>query len=235
MTGLHSTVALVLIAAIILSARSSDDGDAQGRGAGQTGAAPALPSDIYPDSLARLPKVNRDDLNPDERRVYDQLVSPSSRYRDGLWGPVGMWMHSPPMAEHMFAASSYLRYSTQFDQRVTELAILVTARELNAQYQWTRHEPSALRAGLEPAIVDIVKHRKSTAGLAATDALVIQFGRELVGQHKLSSETFAKALAAFGRQGVTNLSGLMAYYTFMGTIITAFDVHLPGDLKPLLP
>jgi 4-carboxymuconolactone decarboxylase len=233
MTVFPHAAALVLIGMIVFSARPGGDGQgappATGSGAG------TLPPDIHPDSLARLPKVNRADLDAEGRRVYDHLVSPASRYRDGLWGPVGMWMHSPPMAEHMFAASTYLRYGTQFDQRTTELAILVTARELNAQFEWTSHEPSALRAGLEPAIVDIVKRRKSTGGLAANDAIVIEFGRELIGRHQLSSATFAKALAAFGRQGVTNLAALMAYYSFNKTIIDAFDVHLRADQKPLLP
>jgi 4-carboxymuconolactone decarboxylase len=233
MNAYPSTAALVLLGVIALSARSVG-GDDQPQSQ-QTTPAAALPSDIYPDSLARLPKVKRDDLDAEGRRVYDVLVSPGSRYRDGLWGPVGMWMHSPPMAEPMFAASTYLRYGTQFDQRTTELAILVAARELNAQFEWTSHEPSALRAGLDPAIIDIVKHRKSVDGLGGTDALVIQFGRELIGRHQLTSATFAKALAAFGRQGVTNLAGLMAYYTFTATIINAFDVHLRADQKPLLP
>lgn len=204
---------------------------AQSRSESLAGLAP----DIYPDSRARLPKIKRDELNAEGKRVYALLVNPGSRYRDGLRGPVEMWMYSPPMAEHMFAASAYLRYGTGFDQRLTELAILVTARALDAQYEWTAHEPSALKAGLEPAIIDIVKHRKSADGLGKAEMVIIQFGRELVGKRQLSSETFAKALAMFGRQGVTDLAGLMAYYTFNATIISAFDVHLPLDQKPLLP
>jgi 4-carboxymuconolactone decarboxylase len=167
--------------------------------------------------------------------VFDVIVNPKSRYRDGLRGPVAMWMHSPPLAEHMFAASTYLRYRTQFDQRLTELAILVTARELDSQYEWTAHEPAAAAAGLEPAVIDVVKHRGGTAGLGKAEAIIIQFGRELVGKHALSSATFADALAMFGRQGVTNLAALMAYYTFNSTIIQAFDVRLRPDQKPLLP
>ena len=236
MTAVQSMSAFLLIGVIgLLGSRSGDVAQSDALSQRTTAPSVGLPPDIHADSLARLPKVKREDLDAEGQRVYDLIVNPASRYRDGLWGPVGMWMHSPPMAEHMFAASTYLRFGTALDQRLTELAILVTARELDAQFEWTSHEPSALRAGLEPAIVDIVKHRKSTAGLGPTEALIIQFGRELIGAHKLSAPTFAKALSTFGRQGVTNLTGLMAYYRFNTTFIDALNVHLRADQKPLLP
>ncbi len=197
--------------------------------------AAGLPPDISSDSRARLPLPRREQLDAEGQRIFDLIVNPKTRYRDGLRGPVAMWMHSPPLAEHMFAASTYLRYRTQFDQRLTELAILVTARELDSQYVWTAHEPLALAAGLEAATIDIVKHRGRTAGLGKPEAVIVEFGRELVGTHALSSATFANALAMFGRQGVTNLAGLMAYYTFNSTIIHAFDVHLRPGQEPRLP
>jgi 4-carboxymuconolactone decarboxylase len=200
------------------------------RNAGESAA--ALPKDIHPDSLARLPKVKREDLDAEGKRVFDQLVNPNS---DGLSGPIGMWIHSPPMAEHLFANNTYLRSKTQFDQRLTELAILVTARELDQQYVWTSHEPPALKAGLEPDIIDVVRYRRNTTGLGDTEAVIIQFGRELFGKHKVASDTFATALATFGKQGVTNLSGLMGFYSWVSTTINTFDVTPPPGRKPLLP
>lgn len=194
--------------------------------------AAALPKDIHADSLARLPKVKREDLDAEGKRVFDQLVNPNS---DGLSGPIGMWIYSPPMAEHLFANNTYLRTRTQFDPRLTELAILVTARELDQQYVWTSHEPPALKAGLEPTIIDVVRFRRSTTGLGDGEAVIIQFGRELFGKHKVASDTFAKALAKFGKQGVMNLSGLMGFYSWVSTTINTFDVTPPAGRKPLLP
>ena len=193
------------------------------------------PADINEDSMARLPAVHRADLDEYGQRAYDSIVNPESRYADGLRGPVGMWMYSPQMAEHVFPASTYLRFGTQFDQRFTELAILTTAREINSQYVWSSHEGGAREAGLEDEIIEIVKHRRSTAGVGDAEATIIEFGREVVGGEKLSSETFANALVLFGEQGVMNLAGLMGYYSFVDITIRTFDVQLAPDRERLLP
>ena len=67
-----------------------------------------------------------------------------------------MWMYSPPMAEHLFPASTYLRFGADGnrDQRLAELAILTAARALNSQYEWSAHEPLGLNAGLEEEIIE---------------------------------------------------------------------------------
>lgn len=194
-----------------------------------------FPPDIHEDSRARLPQINPADLDAYGQRVYDIMVNPDSRYAEGLSGPLGMWMYSPQMAEHVFPASSYLRFETQFDQRLTELAILTTAREVNSQYEWTQHEVRAIDAGLEDEIIDIVKHRRDTAGLGDVEATIIAFGREVVSGEKLSSETFAHALELFGEKGVMNLAGLIGYYNFVNISIKTFDVQLAPDRAPTLP
>ena len=196
----------------------------------------ALPADIIEDSMARLPTLDRArDLDAYGQRVFDIIVNPESRYADGLRGPVGMWMYSPQMAEHIFPASTYLRFGTQFDQRLTELAILTTAREVNSQYVWTQHEDDATVAGLEDEIIEIVKHRRSPAGVGDAETTIIEFGRQVLGGEKLSAETFANAMELFGEQGVMNLAGLMGYYSFVAITVKTFDVQLALDQEPLLP
>ena len=151
-------------------------------------------------------------------------------------------MHSPRMAERVLPLYMYLRSGGDsgdgmyFSVRLTELAILVAAREINSQYQWTSHEPTALQVGLEPALVDVVKHRKSPEGLGEKEALIIRFGRELFGDRRINSETFARALDVFGTPGVTDLAGLMAFYEFLFLSSNAtFDIRMPPGQQPLLP
>jgi len=210
---------------------------------GATQATPArFPDDIDPESRARLPAVNRADLDAEGQRTYDSVVNPTTPYNRGLPSPIGMWMHSPKMAKHILPAYMYLRFggdsfsAMQFDVRLTELAILVAARQINSQYQWTSHEPTARKVGVEPAIIDVVKYRRSLEGLGEKEALIIRFGRELFGDRKVSSETFAHALGVFGREGVTDLAGLMAFYEFLFLSSNAtFDLQMPPGRQPLLP
>ena len=199
-----------------------------------------IPSDVFEDSWARLPLLNRAELDTEGQRRYDVIVNPDSRYADGPWGQVAMWMYSPLMVEHIFPAGTYLRFGTQKDPRLTELALLSTAREVRSQYEWSVHEPAAVAAGLEPEIIDIVKRRTpldavdDVPGLGERERTLIQFAREVVSDERLSSPTFAQALALFGDKDMMNLAWLVGYYNFVNITLKIFDIQLePGRERRL--
>ncbi len=194
-----------------------------------------LPDDVHPESLSRVPLVQREEMDEDGKRVYDTLMGPQTRTLAGLQGPYGIWLHSPLLAEKLLAASQHLRYQTDLDRRLIELATLVVARELDNQFEWTAHEPAALRDGLEPHIIDIVKYRREPMGLGERETVIIRMGRELFRQKKVSSGTYAEAVRLFGVQGVVNLSALMAHYTMIGMMLNTFDQQLHAGWEPLLP
>jgi 4-carboxymuconolactone decarboxylase len=195
----------------------------------------ALPKDVYSDSLSRLPLLTRELLDEAGRQHYDTVVGPQSRTLVGLRGPSGIWLHSPKLAGFVRAANQYLRFESALDRRLTELAILVTARELDSQFEWTAHEPAALREGLEPKIIDVVKRGRPIAGLGKKEALIVGFGRELFRTRKLRSRTFARAVELFGRRGVLELTALMGNYAGTALILAAVDQQLHPEQTPLLP
>ena len=192
-----------------------------------------IPSDIHRDSWARLPLPRREQFDADGQRAYDVVRSPGSRYEDSLWGPVAMWLYSPGMIEHLFPASTYLRYGTDKDQRLTELTILATAREVRSQYEWTAHEPLAVSAGLEAEIIELVRERRpledagDVPGLGDVERLIIEFTREAISEQRVSSATFARARELLGASGVMDLTGLIGSYNFVNITLTSFDVA-PG-------
>ena len=194
-----------------------------------------LPEDIYPESLNRLPMIKREDLDEQGKRAFDASTSPKSGSIVGLQGPSGIWLHSPKMAEVQRDFNRLIRYENGFGRRLTELAILVAARETNHQFEWTVHEPVALTEGLEPNILEIVKYRKPTDGLPLMEKLIIDFGRQLLRESKVDRQLYAAAEKAFGRTGIVNLAGLMAEYVMTGIMLNAFDQQLKPGLKPLLP
>ena len=231
---------------LALSACSFSDADESTRPTEQTPSssvvtAADIPSDIFEDSWARLPLLQRDMLDAEGQRAYDVIVHPDSRYATGLRGPIGMWAYSPQMAENLFPASTYLRFGTEKDQRLTELVILATAREVQSQYEWTSHEPAGERAGLEPEIIDLVRRRADldTAGeipgLGDRERTIIAFVREVVTEEKVTSATFSRARELFGDQGVMNLAGLVGYYGFINITLKTFDIQLAPGRERLLP
>jgi 4-carboxymuconolactone decarboxylase len=200
-----------------------------------------IPDDIYQDSLARLPKVQRADLDEAGKRAFDTYVRPGTGYETGLRGPIGMWMHSPELAEATFDLRQRVRYGTAKDQRLTELAIIATAREIDNQYEYSAHEPLARAAGLEQAIIDVVRFRKDLQdlppieGFGDTEQTIVQFAREVISEEKVSSETFSQALEIFGPEGVVDLVGLIGYYNYVAITLKAFDVQRAPGTELLLP
>jgi 4-carboxymuconolactone decarboxylase len=200
-----------------------------------------FPNDIHLDSLARLPQVQRADLDKAGTEAFDTYVTPGTGYGSGLRGPIGAWMNSPELAQAMFNVRLRVRYESDRDQRLTELAIISTAREINNQYEYTAHEPLAIAAGLEQDIIDIVRFRRSAegnqaiAGFGETEQVIIKFAREVISEERVSSETFARAIDIFGEEGVMDLTGLIGYYSFVAITLKAFDVQRPAGSDLLLP
>jgi 4-carboxymuconolactone decarboxylase len=195
----------------------------------------ALPKDVYPDSRFRLPLAKREEMDEAGKKIYDRIAAPGRVSLVGLQGPAGIRMNSPEIANIMEDANSYLRYRTGFGDRLTEIAIMTTAREMDHQFEWAAHEKAGLKAGVEPALIDMIKYRKPLTGVVEKEAVTIQFGRELFGQRKVSSETFAQALRLYGKKGLVDLVSLMSQYTATAALLTAFDMQLPEGQKPLLP
>jgi 4-carboxymuconolactone decarboxylase len=194
----------------------------------------STPSDIDPKSGMRLPLPKREDLDEAGKRAYDRGAKPGGSIM-GLQGPAGVGLFSTKTVEARSAVGNYLRYEAGFDPRIREIAILTTAREMNSQFEWCAHEPEALKEGVEQNVIDIIKHRKSTAGLPDIQATVIEVGRQLLHDHKLSSETFAKAKGHFGSNKLIELVMLMGNYAATAMLLTAVDMQLHAGQKPLLP
>ena len=194
-----------------------------------------LPKDVDRASLSRLPLLERAELDAEGQKLYDAVVSRESRTLVGLRGPSGIWLHSPKLAGFVRATNQYLRFESALDRRLTELAILVTARELDNQFQWAAHEPAALAEGLDAKIVEVVRRGKPLARLGKREAVIIAFGRELFRTKRLASRTFARAVELFGRRGVVELAALMGNYAMTAVILNAVDQQIHPGQKAMLP
>jgi 4-carboxymuconolactone decarboxylase len=193
-----------------------------------------MPSDIDPQSGFRLPLPQRDDLDEAGQKAYDRATAPGATIA-GLQGPAGVQLYTTKIAAPMAAINRYLRFEAGLTPRVREIAILTTARAMDSQFEWVAHEPEALKEGVEPGVIDVIKHRKSTADLDESDAVVIELGREIWHDHKVTSDTFAKARALFGPHKLVDLVLLMGNYAGTAALLTTVDMQLHEGKAPLLP
>jgi hypothetical protein len=197
-----------------------------------------LPPDINPVTLSRMPPVTPGDLDPEGRRLLDARTNPAAPGP----GPGHLTSYSPKIGEGLGPLGRYLGVPRGDDfplgGRYFQLIVLLTAREIDQQYEWSAHEPAGLRAGLEQSVIDVVKYDRpvdDAKGLADKDATMIRFFRALFREHKVSSELWTKMIGHFGRQRTIECIALMGDYFIVGTMMNAADQHLPPTRQALMP
>jgi hypothetical protein len=186
----------------------------------------ALPPDIHPVTLSRLPPVTPQDLDEEGRRLLAERPAPTPGP-----GPTHLTSYSP--RERSLGIPTGV--NSPVGARYFQLAVLIIAREIDQQYEWSAHEPAGLRQGLEQSVIDVVKYDRDVAGLSDKDATLITFGRTLYREHRVSSELWQKMIGHFGRQHTVQLMMIMGDYFRVGFMMNAVDQHLPPDRKALLP
>jgi 4-carboxymuconolactone decarboxylase len=219
----------LLIAVIVVASGQAGKGTAAPAGSA------TLPADIHPDSLNRLPVVQREQLDENGKKAYDLTAGGAGKVAQAT-GPGAISLYSPEAAEPQRKLNAYLRREGNLlGKPLTELTILVAAREMDQQYVWSAHEPAALRAGVAQPVIDVIKYGKDVSGVGEKETVIIRMGRQLFREHKLNSDIFAKAVELFGKQGTVELVTLMGDYTLDALLLDALDQHLPPERKPLLP
>jgi 4-carboxymuconolactone decarboxylase len=192
----------------------------------QAQAPAALPPDIDPVTLSRLPPVTPADLDDEARRLFNERQN----FTAGP-GPTHITVYIP--RERSLGVPT--GENSPVGPRLFQLAVLIVAREIDQQYEWSAHEPAGLRQGLEPSVIDVVKYDRPVTGLAEKDATLIAFGRSLLRENAVSSEAWADMVRLFGRQNTIDLLGIMGDYLRVGIMLNAVNQQQPPSRPALLP
>jgi 4-carboxymuconolactone decarboxylase len=184
-----------------------------------------LPKDVFTDSRSRLPLIKREGLDERGKKAYDDAAASSP----GSGVPLG------GAAIKLHGSGVDVRWASPLGRRLTELAIVAAARECDQPYEWSLHEMEAVAVGLDPAVIDLVRHRKPLTGVDEREAVIVQLDREIIGKHKLSSETYARALKLLGESDLVDIVSLEAQYAGTAARLTAFNQQMPPQMKQFLP
>ncbi len=191
----------------------------------QDAQAEQLPDDVNSASRSRLPSVDREELDLVRREAYDAARRTADVERNAMGAGV-LRLHG---------SGTDLRFSGPLGRRLTEIAILTTARELDQPYEWALHELDALTVGVDEALIDIIRHRKPTSGVGDPEAIIMDFGRELLTTRRLGAETYAHALQVLGKTNLVDLIDLVGRYTSTGATLTAVNQQMPMGWRQSLP
>jgi 4-carboxymuconolactone decarboxylase len=192
-----------------------------------------LPPDVYPDTLSRIHRVKREDFATDEeKQEFDRVIALSppefkKNFFGGWLGPSGIRMQIPEVAEIYLKQSALIREKSELEPKYRELAVLVATRECDNKSEFIDHASREItQKQLGPHVVEIVRNRQDTKGLEEKEALIIQFGRELFNQPKVSSKTFAEMERNFGQKATLGITLTMGYYVTNELVMRAYDTQL---------
>jgi 4-carboxymuconolactone decarboxylase len=172
------------------------------------------------------------DMNDAQRAAAQAVIDGP---RGAVYGPFIPLLRSPELMECAQRMGEYLRYRSAIGTRLSELAILVTARQWDQQVEWAIHVPIALRTGIGADVIDAVSRRVRPQAMLVDEAVVHDFCIELHEKKRVSDATYAEALALFGEKGVVDLMGINGYYTLLAMVMNAAQTPAPESAARPLP
>jgi 4-carboxymuconolactone decarboxylase len=178
----------------------------------------------------RFPELSPEQMTDDQRRVADEIRSGP---RGGMRGPFNAWLRSPNAADRMQKVGEYVRFKSSIPPRLNELAILMTARNWTAQFEWWAHRRLAIQAGLSPKICDAIAAGRRPRDMAEDERIVYDFSVELLRDRQVSDKTFKAMVDKFGEHGVIDLIAVHGYYTLVSMTLNIAEVPIPEGEKPL--
>jgi 4-carboxymuconolactone decarboxylase len=179
----------------------------------------------------RLPPIAADRLTVSQREAVDAFKAARGAEISGPFYPL---LRSPELMTRTRAMGDYLRYKSALPPRLSEFVILLTAREWTQQYEWNAHYPIAVKAGVKREILDAIAEGRRPTGLSDEEAILYAFCQELHQDKSVSDATYARALEAFGEQGVVDTIGITGYYTLLAMTLNTARTPAGESGSPIL-
>lgn len=182
--------------------------------------------------MPRFTPLTEANMTTRQREVAANIGSGA---RAGVKGPFPAWLHSPEMAERLQNVGRFMRWESSLPPRLSELAILVTAKRWRARFEWYAHHKMAMDGGLSPAIAEDVRLGRTPSNMAEDEAAVFRFVSEVQATGDVSDEAFNEAKRLFGEKGCAELLGITGYYTAVSFTLNVDRVALPEGVPDPFP
>ncbi|HEY8611847.1 MAG TPA: carboxymuconolactone decarboxylase family protein [Roseomonas sp.] len=181
--------------------------------------------------MARIELTPEAQRTPEEQAVCQEAIS---GIRGRVPAPMIAWLKNPELARRGQKLGELLRYQTTLEPRLSELAILVTARHWTAHYEWTVHKRDGLKASMDPAVVDAIAERRTPVLRDAAEQAVYDVSITLLATRRVPDALYRRAVEALGERGMVELVGILGYYALVAMTLNVFEIGLPEAFAPEL-
>ncbi|MBO0751582.1 MAG: carboxymuconolactone decarboxylase family protein [Bradyrhizobiaceae bacterium] len=201
-----------------------------------TGPRATRPNKKQPKPLPyRLPELAEDKLDDTQQALLSSMRAGPRGDRVRLGGPFGVYMHAPQYGDLMQQLGAFVRFNTSLPPRLSEFAILCTARLWRAQYEWHAHAPIAEKAGVKAEVIVDLKAGRTPKKAAADERAIFDFVQELYKKRRVSERTYRRVQGFLGDRATVELTGILGYYAGVSMILNVFNVPLPDGAASHFP
>ena len=177
----------------------------------------------------RLPTLSEDTLTAEQRALAESIKSgPRGQFK--MSGPFAIYLHSPAFGELAQKLGGHLRFQTSVPPRLSEFAILCTAQQWKAQYEWAMHAPMAEKQGVKPQTIRALQAGRAPKSAPRDEMAIYAFVKELYGKRRVSAPTFNRVKKLLGDAGVVELVGILGYYVMVSMTLNTFKAPLPEGM-----
>src|SRR5260221_4503823 len=113
---------------------------------------------------SRFPKLTPEAMTPAQREVAAEIAAGP---RGEMRGPFLALIHNAELARGIQRLGEHLRFHNKLPMATLEIAVLVTARRWNCQYEWFMHDRIARKAGVAASLHTAIAQGKEPAGMTA--------------------------------------------------------------------
>ena len=193
--------------------------------------------------MTRLIKFEPARLEEKQRDLYERVSSgkrASGKQHFKLMdengclnGPFNAFLLSPEIGGALSSLGEAIRYRSELQDRVREIAILVVAEEFKSEFEWYAHSTVALSLGIEGHLLDEIKVGNIPEFEDKNEKLLYIFSTQILKKRTVDNNMYENAVDAIGEKGVLELTALLGYYSTLALIMNVFKIGLPDDQQPV--
>ena len=186
-----------------------------------------------------LPLLDPAALTDRQRAVYDRLRSTMIQWADQsgfqsiteegrLIGPFNPIMLSPGITQGFLDLQDAEQAHSSLSERERQVVILAVGAVWQADYELYAHAAVARKAGLPDEVIQGLTAGALPNGLSEREEIAGRFTRQLAAQHRVDPELYSTAEAAFGTQGLVDITFLVGIYHLVCGLLNAFEIPAPA-------
>jgi len=178
----------------------------------------------------RMPPIPVSQQTDAQKKAIEEFKA--ARKATDVSGPFVPLLRSPEVMNRARAMGDYLRFNSVLPPRLSEFAILITARHWTQNYEWDAHNQLALQGGLSADVIKAIADGRRPDRMAEDEEILYTFCDELHRNQSISDQTYARTVAKFGEQGVIDIVGISGYYTLLAMVLNTARTPLPAGHAP---